>query len=72
MPVQEARAEEKKRLGVREENLPGHLQNQQEQKEKPAQEGMEESVENDGQLKRALELLKGWDVFKQLAQKKAG
>ncbi len=72
VPVQESRAEEKKRLGLREENLPGHLQNQQEQKEKPAQEGMEESVENDAQLKRALELLKGWDVFKQLAQKKIG
>ena len=74
VPVQEARAEEKKRLGLREENLPGHLQNQQEQKEKEkqAQQEKEESVENDGQLKRALELLKGWDVFKQLAQKKAG
>ena len=72
VPVQESRAEEKERLGLREENLPGHMQNQQEQKEKPAQEGMEESVENDAQLKRALELLKGWDVFKQLAQKKAG
>lgn len=72
VPVQESRAEEKKRLGLREENLPGHLQNQQGQKEKPVQEGMEESVENDAQLKRALELLKGWDVFKQLAQKKIG
>ena len=73
-PVQEARAEEKKRLGLREENLPGHLQNQQEQKEKEkqAQQEKEESVENDGQLKRALELLKGWDVFKQLVQKKIG
>jgi carboxyl-terminal processing protease len=74
VPVQEARAEEKKRLGLREENLPGHLQNQQEQKEKEkqAQQEKEESLENDGQLKRALELLKGWDVFKQLVQKKAG
>ena len=74
VPVQEARAEEKKRLGLREENLPGHLQNQQEQKEKEkqAQQEKEESVENDGQLKRALELLKGWDVFKQLVQKKIG
>ncbi|MEK6562103.1 MAG: S41 family peptidase [Candidatus Binatota bacterium] len=74
VPVQEARAEEKKRLGLREENLPGHLQNQQEQKEKEkqTQQEKEESVENDGQLKRALELLKGWDVFKQLVQKKAG
>ncbi|MBI2985762.1 MAG: S41 family peptidase [Deltaproteobacteria bacterium] len=71
--LQQARAEEKKRLGVREENLPGHLQNQQEQKEKekPALPEREENIENDAQLKRALELLKGWDVFKQLVQKKA-
>ena len=74
VPVQEAKAEEKKRLGIREENLPGHLQNQQEQKdkEKQAQQEVEENIENDAQLKRALELLKGWDVFKQLVQKKAG
>lgn len=82
MSVQEAKAEEKRRLGVREENLPGHLQNQQGQKEqkeqekqekqeKPAQQEKEDSTENDAQLKRALELLKGWDVFKQLVQKKA-
>ncbi|MBI2210693.1 MAG: S41 family peptidase [Deltaproteobacteria bacterium] len=74
VPLQESKAEEKKRLGVREENLPGHLQNQKEQKEKekPAQPEREEGGENDAQLRRALELLKGWDVFKQLVQKKAG
>ncbi len=74
VPVQETKAEEKKRLGIREENLPGHLQNQQEQKEKEkqAQQEKEENIENDAQLKRALDLLKGWDVFKQLVQKKAG
>ena len=74
VPVQETKAEEKKRLGVREENLPGHLQNQQEQKEKEkqAQQEKEENIENDAQLKRALDLLKGWDVFKQMVQKKAG
>ena len=99
----EAKAEEKNRspLGLREENLPGHLQNQQllqelkeqkEQKEKelkdkeqpkslekdkdgekaPLQSGGE-NTENDVQLRRALEMLKGWDVFKQLVlQKQAG
>lgn len=74
VPLQESKAEEKKRLGVREENLPGHLQNQKEQKEKekPGQPEREEGGENDAQLRRALELLKGWDVFKQLVQKKAG
>ena len=73
VPLQESKAEEKRRLGVREENLPGHLQNQKEQKEKekPAPPEREEGSENDAQLKRALELLKGWDVFKQLVQKKA-
>lgn len=71
VPVQETKAEEKKRLGLREENLPGHLQNQQEHKEKSTQQDREDNIENDAQLKRALELLKGWDVFKQLVQKKA-
>jgi carboxyl-terminal processing protease len=100
----EAKAEEKSRpLGLREENLPGHLQNQQlmqelkeqkDQKEKEATKEKEqlksekekekenekttpqsggENTENDVQLRRALEMLKGWDVFKQLVlQKQAG
>jgi carboxyl-terminal processing protease len=79
--AQEAKAEDKKRPTVREENLPGHFQNQQNQqnqqsqpeKEKPVTEKDkdEESMENDAQLRRALELLKGWDVFKQMVQNKA-
>ena len=82
-PVSEGKGEETKRPSLREENLPGHLQNQQvpqEQKgkdkdkdndaEKTALPPSTENTENDAQLKRALELLKGWDVFKQLAQKK--
>jgi carboxyl-terminal processing protease len=98
----EAKAEEKSRpLGLREENLPGHLQNQQfmqdlkeqkEQKEKELKDKEQpksiekdkdsektapqsggENTENDVQLRRALEMLKGWDVFKQLVlQKQAG
>jgi carboxyl-terminal processing protease len=99
----EAKAEEKNRvpLGLREENLPGHLQNQQllqelkEQKElkekelkdkeppksldkdkdgeKASPQSGGENTENDVQLRRALEMLKGWDVFKQLVlQKQAG
>ena len=71
VPAQEAKAEERRRPSLREENLPGHLENQKEQKAKPAQPQSEESLDNDPQLKRALELLKGWDVFKQLAQRKA-
>jgi carboxyl-terminal processing protease len=75
--LQEAKAEEKQRLNLREENLPGHLQNQKNQgekepeKEKQPTTKKEESTENDPQLQRALELLKGWDVFKQLVQKRA-
>ncbi len=81
-------AEDKKRQGVREENLPGHLLNPQQppatapqtpqsdqgDKEKlvpPSAPTGDESIDNDVQLKRALDLLKSWDVFKQLVQKKA-
>jgi len=31
----------------------------------------DETIDNDQQLKRALDLLKSWDVFKQIVQKKA-
>ncbi len=79
-------AEEKKRQSLREENLPGHLLNPQQNsapqtppqdqsdKEKlvpPSAPTGDESIDNDVQLKRALDLLKSWDVFKQLVQKKA-
>ena len=82
---QEGKPEEKKRSGLREENLPGHLQNPQ-QKESSAQEQIDrekekqiptsgptgdETIDNDQQLKRALDLLKSWDIFKKVAQKKA-
>ncbi len=79
---QEARNDDKKRPALREDNLPGHLQNnkaapgQQEQGEKeklapPAAPTGDDSIDNDVQLKRALDLLKTWDVFKQLVHKKA-
>jgi len=80
-PAQEARSDERKRPNLREENIPGHLQNPQnqqnqqnqeiEQKPVPAPLPTDDLTQNDAQLKRALELLKGWDVFKQLVQKKA-
>ncbi|MBI2089347.1 MAG: S41 family peptidase [Deltaproteobacteria bacterium] len=70
VPVQEARVEQK-RPTLREENLPGHLENQKEQKPKAAQPQTEGALESDAQLKRALELLRGWDVFKQMVQRKA-
>lgn len=82
-PQQEAKADEKRRQSIREENLPGHLQNQQqtpspEQGEKEKEKQIpssaptgDDSIDNDAQLKRALDLLKSWDVFKQLVQKKA-
>ena len=86
-PQPEAKVDEKRRPGLREENLPGHLQNQNQQqtpnsqpepgdKEKEKQIPSsgptgDDSIDNDAQLKRALDLLKSWDVFKQLVQKKA-
>ncbi len=83
VPVQEAKAEEKRPQSstVREENLPGHLQNQQMENQqmqnqqgekpeaKPSAQSIDELTKNDAQLSRALELLKSWDVFKQLVQK---
>lgn len=62
---------EQRRLVLREENLPGHLKNQpnEEEKEELAKEKKEDDIKNDAQLKRALELLKGWEVFKQLVRK---
>lgn len=74
--------DEKKRSSLREENLPGHLQNPnggnqtQEQIDKEKMVPTtgptgDETIDNDHQLKRALDLLKSWDVFKQMVQKKA-
>jgi len=84
-PQQEAKVDEKRRPSLREENLPGHLQNQQQTPNSQQEPGDKEkenqipssgptgddSIDNDAQLKRALDLLKSWDVFKQLVQKKA-
>jgi carboxyl-terminal processing protease len=81
-PAQDGKPEERKRPGgIREENLPGHLQNQQKApSEEPEQAPKDNSVPSSGptgddtidkdlQLKRALDLLKSWDVFKQIVQK---
>ncbi len=71
----EAKADEKKQQppAIREENLPGHLQNPQEQQQKPEEktpsQPPDDFTKNDMQVARALELLKSWDVFKQLVQK---
>jgi carboxyl-terminal processing protease len=84
-PQQEGKPDEKKRPMLREENLPGHLPSpqpspsqQQDQGDKEKEKLVpstaptgDESIDNDTQLKRALDLLKSWDVFKQLVQKKA-
>src|SRR5262247_3675414 len=82
--TQDGKPEERRRPGVREENLPGHLNNPQQQgtpqeqidKEREKQIPTsgptgDETIDNDQQLKRALDLLKSWDVFKQVVQKKA-
>lgn len=84
-PPQEARVDERRRPSLREENLPHHLPGQQptpnappetidKEKEKQIPSSGptgDDSIDNDAQLKRALDLLKSWDVFKQLVQKKA-
>jgi carboxyl-terminal processing protease len=78
---EEAKSEERKRSGIREENLPGHLQNQQKAPADEPEQGTknnsvpsfgptgDETIDKDLQLKRALDLLKSWDVFKQIVQK---
>jgi carboxyl-terminal processing protease len=72
-----------RRPSLREENLPGHLQNPQQSPGTPQEQldkekqipssgpTGDETIDNDAQLKRALDLLKSWDVFKQIVQKKA-
>jgi carboxyl-terminal processing protease len=81
----EGKPDERKRPGLREENLPGHLSNpqqngnsQQEQIDREKEKQIpttgptgDETIDNDQQLKRALDLLKSWDVFKLVVQKKA-
>jgi carboxyl-terminal processing protease len=84
-PVADGKVEERRRPSLREENLPGHLLNPQ-QNPNPTQEQLDKererqipssaptgdaTIDNDAQLKRALDLLKSWDVFKQIVQKKA-
>jgi carboxyl-terminal processing protease len=82
---QDGKPEEKKRPTLREENLPGHLPSPQSAPGQPQDQSDkdkenlvpssaptgDESIDNDAQLKRSLDLLKSWDVFKQLVQKKA-
>jgi carboxyl-terminal processing protease len=87
-PAQDGKVEERRRPGLREENLPGHLLNPQKTPNPQSESGDkdkdkekeiipqsaptgDETIDNDVQLKRALDLLKSWDVFKQIVQKKA-
>jgi carboxyl-terminal processing protease len=81
----DGKTEPARRPGIREENLPGHLNNpqqspnsQQEQLDKEREKQIpslaptgDDTIDKDTQLKRALDLLKSWDVFKQVVQKKA-
>lgn len=83
--LQDGKPDERKRPSLREENLPGHLNNpqqnsakEQEQIDREREKQIptsgptgDETIDNDQQLKRALDLLKSWDVFKQVVQKKA-
>lgn len=61
---------------IREENLPGHFRNQKENRQQPENDSDEPenestqpdmsqlNIDQDPQLRRALELLKSWNVFK--------
>jgi carboxyl-terminal processing protease len=83
--LQDGKPDDRKRPSLREENLPGHLNNpqqnsaqEQEQIDREREKQIptsgptgDETIDNDQQLKRALDLLKSWDVFKQVVQKKA-
>lgn len=87
--TQDGKPDAPKRPGLREENLPGHLQNPSQAPSSPTQPSPadsdkdkekqipssgptgDETIDNDTQLKRALDLLKSWDVFKQVVQKRA-
>jgi len=85
VPLVDGKPDERKRPSVREENLPGHLNNPQQNSAKDQEQidrerekqiptsgpTGDETIDNDQQLKRALDLLKSWDVFKQVVQKKA-
>lgn len=73
VPSPQVKAETRRTI-LREENLPGHLLNrpgEEEDKEESEKKKKEDDLKNDTQLKRALELLKGWEVFRQLVQKKS-
>ena len=83
--LQDGKPDDRKRPSLREENLPGHLNNpqqnsakEQEQIDREQEKQIpssgptgDETIDSDQQLKRALDLLKSWDVFKQVVQKKA-
>lgn len=70
VPRQNAQARAPRTV-LREENLPGHLKGEtgSEQEKQADTSSKEKNIDNDAQLKRALELLKGWEVFKQLVPK---
>jgi carboxyl-terminal processing protease len=81
---EDSKGEAARRPSLREENLPGHLNNPsqsltpQEQIDREREKQIpssaptgDETIDKDAQLKRALDLLKSWDVFKQVVQKKA-
>jgi carboxyl-terminal processing protease len=61
--------------GIREENLPRHLRGKEEEEQAPPADDEETSAEvpeeaDDVQLKRALDLLKSWNVFKTVVAQK--
>jgi len=68
-----AKVEDGGKLGVREENLPHHLEREEERK---SQEGVVEEEDGediqDPQLSHAIELLKSWQVFEKIFLARSG
>jgi carboxyl-terminal processing protease len=59
------------RFRVREENLPGHLKNDKEKTPEQPEAKTVPGTEDDPQVKRAVDLLKSWSVFKHIMEKQA-
>jgi carboxyl-terminal processing protease len=84
-PPADGKPDAPRRPSVREENLPGHLNNtpqsldsakeqldrEREQQIPTSAPTGDDTIDKDLQLKRALDLLKSHDVFNQIVQKKA-
>ncbi len=71
-------SDKKEGFNIREKDLENHFQNGDEsegsaatdKKDKPLSTKPEDNLKNDYQVVRALDLLKGWDIFKKIGSSK--